>query len=238
VVAGAVQPGRRLERRERLMPRFDSLTPIHKAVRALVYAGGGALQTTDFSDRQAAAAATADLAPVLHLMHDHHATEEKQFFPELMPFEPALVGEMLLQHEEVVRLLGVTQEARGMVETSGEDGRVEAGAELNRRFNELVAFYLEHLAQEEAKVLPAMWRHLDDERLIALQAKIVAESDPETLFQWLGWMFRGLNHTELVGLLTGAKTGMPAEALEAVKALGASTMEPARWEAVRREAGI
>ena len=30
--------------------------------------------------------------------------------------------------------------------------RPEAGVELNRRFNELVAFYLEHLAHEEVTI--------------------------------------------------------------------------------------
>ena len=29
---------------------FDTLTPIHKALRALVYEVGGDLQTTDFAD--------------------------------------------------------------------------------------------------------------------------------------------------------------------------------------------
>lgn len=220
------------------MPRFDSLTPIHKAVRALVYAGGGALQTADFADETAATKAAADLEPVLHLMHDHHHTEEKYFFPVLQPFEPELVGDMLRQHEEVVRLLDATGEARGFVSVTDGEERVQAGADLNRRYNELVAYYLEHLAQEEVRVLPAMWRHLDDKRLMGVQASIIAESDPDTLFQWLGWMFKGLNRMELVGLLSGAKLGMPPEALEAVRALGASSLEPARWEVVRREAGL
>jgi hypothetical protein len=220
------------------MPRFDSLTPIHKAVRALVYAGGGALQTADFADDEAATKAAADLEPVLHLMHDHHHTEEKYFFPVLQPFEPELVGDMLLQHEAVVRLLDTTSEARGLVAVTDGDERVQAGTDLNRRYNELVAYYLEHLAQEEARVLPAMWRHLDDGRLMGVQGSIIAESDPDTLFQWLGWMFRGLNRMELVGLLSGAKLGMPPEALEAVRALGAASLEPAVWQVVREQAGL
>jgi hypothetical protein len=221
------------------MPRVDSLTPIHKAVRALVYAEGGALQTADFADPQAATTAAVDLGPVLHLMHEHHATEERLYFPELMPFEPGLVGEMLLQHEEAVRLLDVTRETCGLVDAAAdEEERVAAGADLNRRFNELVAFYLGHLAEEEMKVLPAMWRHLDDARLVVVQQRIVAEADPDSLFQWLGWMFKGLNRMELVGLLGGMKAGMPPEALEAVRALGAASMEPQRWELVCRQAGF
>jgi hypothetical protein len=172
-------------------------------------------------------------------MHEHHATEEKLYFPELMPFEPGLVGEMLLQHEEAVRLLDAARETCGLVDAAAdEEERVVAGADLNRRFNELVAFYLEHLTDEEARVLPAMWRHLDDARLTAVQERITAEADPDELFQWLGWMFRGLNRSELVGLLSGMKTSTPPEALQAVKALGAASMESARWELVCRQAGL
>jgi hypothetical protein len=220
------------------MPRFDSLTPIHKAVRALVYTEGGVLQTADFADAQAASAAAAGLAPVLHLMLDHHHSEEEYFFPELMAHEPELVGEMLVQHEMVVRMLDAADQSRTRIPTLEGDDRVQAGVDLNRRYNELVAFYLEHLAQEEAVVLPAMWRHLDDSRLAEIQGRIIAAQEPDMLFQWLGWMFRGLNRLELVGLLGGMKDGMPAQALEAVKALGASSMESARWEVIRQEAGL
>lgn len=220
------------------MPRFDSLTPVHKAVRALVYAGGGALQTTDFADEQSALGASEELVSVLHLMQDHHDTEEKYFYPDLEPLEPELVAEMLGQHMDVVRLLGVTDAARLQVATVDGERRMAAGSDLNRRFNELTAFYLEHLAEEEARVLPAMWRHFDDERLMGIQGRIIGEMDPDLLFQWLGWMFKGLSRAELVGLLSGAKMGMPPEALDAVRALGASSMDPARWEVVRQQAGL
>ena len=52
---------------------------------------------------------------------------------------------------------------------------------------------------------------------MAIQGAIIAEMDPEVLFQWLGWMFKGLNRAELVGMLRGARVGMPPEALEAVR---------------------
>jgi len=41
-----------------------------------------------------------------------------------------------------------------------------------------------------------------------------------------------------VGLLSGAKVGMAPETLEAVRGFGASSMEPARWEVVREQAGL
>ena len=87
-------------------------------------------------------------------------------------------------------------------------------------------------------MLPATWEHFDDAQLMAIQGAIIAEMDPDVLFQWLGWMFKGLNRAELVGMLRGAKAGMPPEALDAVRELGAASMEPAAWQAVREQAGL
>ena len=87
-------------------------------------------------------------------------------------------------------------------------------------------------------MLPATWRHFDDAQLMAIQGTIIAEMDPGELFQWLGWMFKGLNRAELVGMLRGAKVGMPPEALEAVRGLGAANMQPAAWQVVREQAGL
>ena len=220
------------------MPRFDTLTPIHKAVRSMVYEVGGDLQTTDFADEVEAAAAMADLESALRLMLDHHTTEELYLYPKLQPFEEQLVASMLEQHQSVVALLDIAGEARRGVHASDAENRVIAGAEANVRFNELVALYFDHLAQEEAKVLPATWKHFDDAQLMAIQGAIIAEMDPDVLFQWLGWMFKGLNRAELVGMLRGARMGMPPEALEAVRGLGEASMEPEAWQVVREQSGL
>jgi hypothetical protein len=220
------------------MPRFDTLTPIHKAIRSMVYEVGGDLQTADFGDELEAAGAAADLELALRLMRDHHTTEEVYLYPKLQPLEERLVGVMLAQHESVVRLLDAAEEARGQVHAAGPEGRPAAGADLNARFNQLVAAYFGHLAEEEAEVLPATWKHFDDAQLMAIQGAIIAEMDPDILFQWLGWMFKGLNRAELVGMLRGAKAGMPPDALEAVRGLGAATMQPAAWQVVREQSGL
>ena len=99
------------------MPRFDTLTPIHKALRALVYEVGGDLQTTDFADELEAAGAAADLELALHLMRDHHATEEVYFFPKLQPLERA-AGR---------RDAGAARERRAAARRRGRGTRAGAG---------------------------------------------------------------------------------------------------------------
>ena len=166
-------------------------------------------------------------------MREHHDTEEEFVFPEVSRFDEALVDELQSQHRTIETLLAIAGDAVAAVEAADATSRPEAGDELNRRFNELVAFYLEHLAHEEVTILPATWEHFSDAELGAIQSAIMASLRPQLALDWLSWMFRGLNRQELVGMLSGAKASMPAPALEGIKDLGAANLQPERWAAVR-----
>lgn len=220
------------------MSRPDLFTAIHKAIRAMVYDAGGRLQTTDFADDRAARTAAADLIPVLSLMREHHDTEDEFVFPHVRPFDQALVDELQAQHRTVETLLAIAGDAVAATETADRASRPEAGAELNQRFNELVAFYFQHLAHEELTMVPLMWERFTDAELAAVQRSIMASLKPQLALDWLAWMFRGLNRQELVGMLAGAKASMPAPALENIKDLGAASLEPERWTVIREQAGL
>ena len=139
-----------------------------------------------------------------------------------------MIDDLQAQHDQVERLLGVAAVAADETDAADAAARVGAGVELNRRYNELTALFLEHLAHEEATLLPATWRHFDDAQLVAIQGTIIAAQQPEELMQTLQWMFRGLNRPELVEILGAAKATMPPPALDAVRQIGAANMEPAR----------
>ena len=173
------------------MPRFDLLTSIHKAIRAMIYETGGALQTADFADDQGAARAVGGLEPILGLLKEHHEVEEEFVFPRVRPFEEEIIDDLQAQHQEVERLLGAAGLAMDEAKTADAGSRVGAGVDLNRRYNELTGFYLQHLAHEEATLLPATWRHFDDAQLMAIQGAIMSSMQPGDMMQSLQWMFRG-----------------------------------------------
>jgi hemerythrin-like domain-containing protein len=220
------------------MPRFDLFTSIHKALRAMIYETGGLLQTADFADDRAAARAAAALDPVLAQMQHHHDLEEEYVFPRVRPYEEEMIDALQAQHEQVERLLGIAAVAVDEADSADSIARVAAGVDLNRRYNELTALFLEHLSHEEATLLPATWRHFDDAQLVAIQGAIIAAQQPEDLMQSLQWMFRGLNRPELVEILGAAKATMPPPALDAVRQIGAANMEPTAWAVVREQAGL
>ncbi len=220
------------------MPRFDLFTSIHKALRAMIYETGGALQTADFADKRSAQGAVDALKPVLGQMQHHHDLEEEHVFPKVRPFEEEMIDELQAQHERVERLLGIAAVAADETSSAVSAARAGAGVDLNRRYNELTALFLEHLAHEEATLLPATWKHFDDAQLVAIQGAIIAAQQPEHLMQSLQWMFKGLNRLELVDLLGAAKATMPQPAFDAVRQIGAASMEPAAWEVVREQSGL
>jgi hypothetical protein len=220
------------------MPRFDLFTSIHKALRAMIYDTGSALQTADFADEAGARRAFEAVQPALGQMQHHHDLEEVHVFPMVRPFEAEMIDDLQAQHDQVERLLGVAADAAEETDSTDAAARVGAGVDLNRRYNELTALFLEHLAHEEATLLPATWRHFDDAQLVAVQGAIMGAQRPEDLMQTLRWMFKGLNRPELVEILGAAKATMPPPALDAVRELGAANMEPTAWAVVREQSGL
>lgn len=219
------------------MPRVDLFTTIHKAVRALIFDVGQGLQQADLDDDTG----TRILDRVEHalvLLEEHHDHEERSIFPHLRAFEPEMIAELESQHAEVRRLLGVTGEALAATRSAATKGRAEPGAELNRRFNELAAFFLTHLVHEEVTALPASQAHFADADLAAMQAEIVAGIPPDRYGEWMRWMLPALNRAELTGMFQDMKASAPPAALEGMKALAAGVLDPARWAAVSRAAGL
>ncbi len=136
------------------MPRFDLFTSIHKALRAMIYETGGALQTADFADKRSAHGAVDALKPVLGQMQHHHDLEEEHVFPKVRPFEEEMIDELQAQHEQVERLLGIAAVAADETSSAVSAARAGAGVDLNRRYNELTALFLEHLAPEIPVIIP------------------------------------------------------------------------------------
>jgi hypothetical protein len=79
------------------------------------------------------------------------------------------------------------------------------GARLNRSANDLFAFYLTHLNNEEATILPAMWKHFTDYQLTAMRSNVEINMSMERYAEWMSWMFPSRNIYELTGMFMGLK---------------------------------
>ena len=164
------------------MSRVHILTPIHKGVRSMIYKLGTELQLADFTDEDATKAILAKLQHdlssatstcILCLLHEHAGNEDNFVIPKVSTFEPAMVEMLIQEHQEVVRkLVGLSKICADLISTKDPNQRIEIGLKLNRYVNELFAYYLAHLAKEEATILPATWNHLTDEQLLAIRTTV------------------------------------------------------------------
>lgn len=227
----------------------DLFTPIHKALRSMIYSLGGRLQSHDFRDVEATATLVSDLEHdfavarsagcVLCVLHQHADDEERAIFPPAGRFDSELVASLIQEHHDLTRqelaIANAAHELRGLADA---DARIRAGAVLNRAANALFADYLSHMNREERELVPRMQARFTDPELVAMRAAILGATPPERLMAILGWMAPSLNYTELVSFLGGVQRSAPPPVLKAISELCAAKVDPARWAEVKTQLGL
>ncbi len=228
--------------------RENLFRPIHKGLRAMIYDLGRRLQTTDFSDPAASSAMVTTLRENLELatgncalclLYAHSRHEEDDFFGPLRPIDPDVVALMMQEHAEVgrrIRAFAKTCEEVALETTPAR--RIEVGDRLNQEANDLFAYYLQHMNNEEAMMVPVMWEHFTDAQLRRMRAEYHLRTPPRRFEVWMRWTLPALNLNELVVLFRGLKEDGPPELLENFSRLAVETVDPARWTAARERAGL
>jgi hypothetical protein len=214
----------------------------------MIYELGKELQTTDFADEHATEImvsklkenlASASSACVICLLHQHAGLEDDYVFPDVRKFEPEMIDTLLMEHREVVRkIAGVWKIADEVKPLKNREERIEIGDKLNRTANDLFAFYLTHLSNEESTLVPAMWKHFTDEQILTMQRKIIGSLTAERAAQWNSWLFPSLNINELTGMFIGLKKGAPAPVFQNLTSMAEKALGEKRWETVKAKAGL
>ncbi|MFY9716969.1 MAG: hemerythrin domain-containing protein [Thermoplasmata archaeon] len=226
----------------------DILTPIHKAIRSMLFDLSERLQTLDFADPEASMTTLADLqvdvatapaACILCLVHHHGGDEETGVFPDMKSIDPVLIEELLKEHHDVTRRLATISRLTSELRTRAtREERIALGAEINREADRLFAFYLTHMSKEEVTLLPAMMNHFTDDQLRALRSKIQGAMPRDRFAGYMRWMLPSLNVSELTKMLAGMKRAAPPEVLASVTRIAERHVDPVRWAAVRSSVGL
>ena len=78
------------------------------------------------------------------------------------------------------------------------------------------AKYLDHMAMEESKMNPLIWKHFADEELMGIHGKIMATLAPEQIVLWFKYIVPALNPMERNIILSGFKTNAQKEFVDQV----------------------
>ncbi len=223
----------------------DLLTPIHKALRSMLYQLSTRVQTVDFADLAASRVLATDLENdfdaarsagcVLCTMAHHAVDEEVAILPAAAKFGNSLVTSLIAEHHDLTRReIEIARSARALLAIDSAAGRVSAGVRLNALTNQLIAAYLTHMNREEAELVPLLQAEFTDAQQAAMRGMIIASIPPARLAVILGWMLPSLNAAELSGFLGGLRRAAPPPLQKMVEEIGAAKVEPTRWAEVQR----
>lgn len=193
-------------------PRFAPYRYIHKGLRVLMFSTlqrAGALDASVAGDR---AQIVGDVERLLATCADHLAHENQFFHEPLRKRAPRAVlpfHEDHLEHQDALDALG----ALLLRLRDGSEAQAPTLAyELFLRLSVFVGESLEHMAEEESALTLALWEHFSDEEILAMEAALQATLAPHELAFYLGWMAQGMNASETIALLAGARPHLPPEA--------------------------
>jgi len=224
--------------------RENLFRPIHKGLRSMIFLLGQRMGTADFTQiaetNDLAKQLRSDLAKsasncILCLLQAHSLHEDKDFFAAVLPFDEDPVRLMAAEHAVIVRrIYQVAKQCDELMTITDPARRIEVGDRLLLETNDLFAFYLAHLNNEEALLVPVMWENFSDEQLRALRAQFYNMIPLEVFEVWMRWTLPALNVHELVTLLSGMRTDPPPNRFADAMRLGKATVPHDRWAEVER----
>jgi hemerythrin superfamily protein len=123
------------------------------------------------------------------MLHEHAGHEEESIFPQIAPHDSKVVDTLIQAHVEITRqVVEISKVADELVQLKDNYQRMELGTKLNSLVNSLFAYYLAHLNNEEATILPLTWKYLTDDQMRAIRAKIQMATPPERYAGWMRWI--------------------------------------------------
>jgi hypothetical protein len=162
----------------------DLFTPIHKGLRRSLFETAITLGRTDFTSPQETAAAEKLVAECLGFLREHAEHEDRHVLPEIARLAPELAASLREEHPELERAAIAIDSLWPRFAPLGPEERQAMGAELQRRFQALVAAQLRHMEREEREVNAVFWAKLPDRDIGALGRRIVVSIPPARLLHW------------------------------------------------------
>jgi hypothetical protein len=229
------------------MTREDLFTHIHKDIRSMIYELGAKLQKTDFANPSASEEIigmlkhnlkSANSTCIICMLHDH-GEPEMSVFPQLASYESKSIDIMIQEHAEVTRrIVEISRISDALLQLRDNDQRIQLGARLNKTVNDMLAFYLAHLNNEEEIILPLTWKYLTDDQMRAIRTKIQLATPPEKYAEWMRWIISSLNVNELIRMFSGIKAAAPPQVLERMKHMAEEILDHDTWNAVKTRVNI
>lgn len=215
--------------------RVDMYRSVHKGIRRLLSALLAQAGTTDFADQAEVAALEAAMHDAFALLASHARHEDAFIMPLARPYDAALIERLDVEHHGHEAAFSAL-EARIRAIREGRAEGPRTGHELVVALSRLAAELMQHMADEEERVQPLLWRTHDDATLARVEGELVASIAPPTLMAFLAHMIPAMSAPERVGFVRNMAQGAPPEAVRGVLELARSVLTSA--DMARLEGGV
>jgi hypothetical protein len=211
-------------------PRHDVYGLIHKGLRSFMLDTLARLGRADVSAVNSFSAVVAQTRTLLGVMHEHLRHENTFLHPALEARSPGSASATAMDHAEHEQAFVELDSLLRSVEQAFSAG---SAAELEALFKQLylslssfVAENLAHMYREETETTQLLWQLYSDDELREIEGRIVASESPQELALTLRWMLPSVTPRERLGLLGGARQGLPPEAFQGVMRLAEEVLDP------------
>lgn len=199
---------------------------IHKGIRAVAHGMVDLAQRTDFT-RPAEVDELRRVVEEAFTTFERHAAHETEFVtPVLRVCAPPLAIESDGEHrEQALRL----RDLRRALEAAARAGSAPLGHAFVVGLSRFEGEMLLHMADEEERLMPALWAAFDDETLGGVQSALVASIPPAEKPKVLEWLLPALNGVERVETLESVRATVPPPVFEALQRIARRVLSPADW---------
>lgn len=147
--------------------RINYYQSIHKTLRRLLYLFSIELGTADFTCDNQIQSLIIQFEKVKKYLDDHAEHEDTFFHPFIHQQIPVECEQLETEHQALeIQLQDVAKTIYGILKEPSELQRQNLGYSLYLSYNQFIASYLEHLHQEETKIMPMLWKKNDDNTLL------------------------------------------------------------------------
>jgi hemerythrin-like domain-containing protein len=219
-------------------PQLYSL--IHKGIRARLYAFSTRAGKVNYANTAQVGEFSADFAALCANIRLHHTAEEEFIHPLVSDRIPG--GAVRLEEEHRLvdeQLKQMSSHLAGLAEkTAAFERYKDLGLEFYLSYNRFVAFFLQHIDDEEEHIQRSLFDLCTAQELGSTFGRILASQKPEHTAENLKTVFAAANLDDLTSLFMGAKSLVPPEAYANALRMAQEILEPSQWAELKGRLGL
>jgi len=219
------------------MERHSFFRQVHKGIRAVAGQLVEAAGRTDFRRVDEVEALGARVEEAFALFKAHAGNEDQFIVPLVGVCAPDVASDCAADHRAQALRLRDLRSALARAAGAGPSAPALGHAfvlGLSRFHGEMLV----HMADEEERLMPALWAAFDDDALRRVHRALLESLPPAERVGTMRWMLPALSPAERADLLAGVRESAPPAAFDALLRAARESLSEEEWRRLESEVAI